>query len=227
MANVGITQTPHNPSSPGPSPGPPSPGPPSPGPPPDSPPPDRPKFRAFFSISRHNVLSFFPLLGVFTWNFGGVFEGRGPQMCTFGLSGCRVKHQRGPDLDRPHPLTDLEKQKDGVGNGFGQSWYWPNLVWSKLVLAKFRLAKVTNAPSPMLICTLKGHQLLLLCSTILGQRPESLLLNGRQGSVFPPRSGGVLGKKVPRGSACCILFNLSRTVCVTNCGSFQRRVQGT
>ena len=36
----------------------------------------------------------------FSLNFGGVFEDRDPQMCTFGLSGCRVKprrpHQTGP-----------------------------------------------------------------------------------------------------------------------------------
>ena len=39
-------------------------------------------------------------LGVLSLNFGGVFEGRNPGMCTFGLSGCRVKrrrpHQTGP-----------------------------------------------------------------------------------------------------------------------------------
>ena len=50
---------------------------------------DRPKFR-----------SFLPSLGVFSLNFGGVFEDWGPQMCTFGLLGCRVKprrpHQTGP-----------------------------------------------------------------------------------------------------------------------------------
>ena len=33
-------------------------------------------------------------LGVFSLNFGGVFEGRDPQLCTFGLSGCRVKPRR-------------------------------------------------------------------------------------------------------------------------------------
>ena len=33
-------------------------------------------------------------LGVFSLNFGGVFEGQDPQMCTFGLSGCRVKPRR-------------------------------------------------------------------------------------------------------------------------------------
>ena len=32
----------------------------------------------------------------FSLNFGGVFEDRDPQLCTFGLSGCRVKPRRPP-----------------------------------------------------------------------------------------------------------------------------------
>ena len=36
-------------------------------PPPGPPPPDRLKFRVFFSLSRHNVLSFFPFLGSSSW----------------------------------------------------------------------------------------------------------------------------------------------------------------
>ena len=31
-------------------------------------------FALFFSVSGPHFLSFFPLLGVFSWNFGGVFE---------------------------------------------------------------------------------------------------------------------------------------------------------
>ena len=31
-------------------------------------------FGAFFPLSSHNVHSFFPLLGVFSWNFGGVLK---------------------------------------------------------------------------------------------------------------------------------------------------------
>ena len=31
-------------------------------------------FALFFPLSRHNFLSFFTLLGVFSWNFGGVYE---------------------------------------------------------------------------------------------------------------------------------------------------------
>ena len=41
----------------------------------------------FFHFSRHNFLSFFPLLGVLSLDFGGVFEGWDPQMCTFGVLG--------------------------------------------------------------------------------------------------------------------------------------------
>ena len=58
----------------------------------NAPPPDSPKFRSFFP-SRHNFHSFFSL-GVLSWIFGGVFEGQDPEMCTFGLSGCRVKPRR-------------------------------------------------------------------------------------------------------------------------------------
>ena len=46
----------------------------------------RPKISLFFfPLFHHNFLSFFPLLGVFSWNVGGVFGGRGPEMCTFGV----------------------------------------------------------------------------------------------------------------------------------------------
>ena len=61
-----------------PFPGPPFPGPPSPGPP----------CRSFCPLSSRKIRSFLPSLGVFSLNFGGVFEGRNPQIYTFGLSGC-------------------------------------------------------------------------------------------------------------------------------------------
>ena len=70
--------------------GPPSPGPLLPGPPS----PEPPKISRFFSLSRHNFHSFFPLLGVFSWNFGGVLKHQDPEKCTFGLSGCRVRPRR-------------------------------------------------------------------------------------------------------------------------------------
>ena len=53
-------------------------------------------FALFFS-SPAAIRSFLPSLGVFSLNFGGVFEGWDPEMCTFGLSGCRVKPRAPPD----------------------------------------------------------------------------------------------------------------------------------
>ncbi len=51
----------------------------------------------FFSLSRHNVLSFF-----LSWvSFRGilvVFEAPGPEMFTFGFSGCRVKPRRDQEV---------------------------------------------------------------------------------------------------------------------------------
>ena len=46
---------------------------------------------ALLSLSRHNFLSFFPRLGVLPWNFGGVFEALGPEMCTFGVLGMSTR----------------------------------------------------------------------------------------------------------------------------------------
>ena len=68
-------------------------------PPLDPPLPDRPKFRAYFSLSRHNVLSFFPLLGVLSWNeFWWCLKRRGPKLCTFGVLGllCEAPAALGP-----------------------------------------------------------------------------------------------------------------------------------
>ena len=89
---------------------------PGPRPPPDRPPPDRLKFRAFFCPVPHNLNSFFPLLGVFSLDFGGVFECRDPQMCTFGLSGllgetrALPKAEIGQSSSRPSSLGLIEKK---------------------------------------------------------------------------------------------------------------------
>ena len=45
----------------------------------------------FFFLSRRKIRSFFPSLGVFSLNFGGVLKTGTLKMCTFGLSGCIVK----------------------------------------------------------------------------------------------------------------------------------------
>ena len=51
-------------------------------------------FVLFLLFPAGNFVLFFPSLGVFSLNFGGVFEFRDPQMCTIGLSGCHVKSRR-------------------------------------------------------------------------------------------------------------------------------------
>ena len=87
-------------------------GPPSAGPPSE----DRPKFRACFSVPRHQPpISLFCLsLCVFSMNFGGFCENRDPQMCTFGLSGCGVKPGRFTP-PKKHEKTPRERQKAKVG----------------------------------------------------------------------------------------------------------------
>ena len=83
-----------------------------------------PKISRFFSpFSRRQFRSFSLSLGVFSWNFGGVFECRDPQMCTFGFSGCRVKPP-GALLSRPHPEGPRRDTLD------------PKMDWPKSVSSK-------------------------------------------------------------------------------------------
>ena len=60
-------------------------------PPPPDPSAGPPKISLFFSSPATNTFCL-PLLGVVSLNFGGVIEGRDPQMCTFGVLGlsCEV-----------------------------------------------------------------------------------------------------------------------------------------
>ena len=58
--------------------------------------PEGPKISRFFSLSRHEIHSFLPSLGVFSWNFGGVLKRRDPQMCTFGVLGLSCASPGGP-----------------------------------------------------------------------------------------------------------------------------------
>ena len=105
------------------------------------PPPDPPKFRVF-SISRHNFLSF-SLFGVLSLNFGGVFEGPDPEMCTFGLSGCRVNskraHFRAPALQTPPKFHEKTKEREErkkivAGRNFGPpTLRGPTLLGSTLL----------------------------------------------------------------------------------------------
>ena len=84
---------------------------------PDRPSASLPKISRFFPLSRFHFRSFSIFLwgslrGVFSWNFGGVFEGRGAQMCTFGLSGCRVKPRRlwGRRASHDNPRTPNDQK---------------------------------------------------------------------------------------------------------------------
>ena len=78
--------------------------PPNPPPPTDRLPQDRPKFRSFLSLSRHNFHSLLPSLFVFSWNFGGVFEGRDPLM-------------KGPGLFFTTTARERRKNENGSGRG--------------------------------------------------------------------------------------------------------------
>ena len=55
-------------------------------PPPRTPSAGPPKISLFFPLPPQFSFLSSSLLRVFSWNFGGVFEGRDLQMCTFGLS---------------------------------------------------------------------------------------------------------------------------------------------
>ena len=82
----------------------------------DRPSPGPPKISLFFSLSRHKIRSFLPSLGVFSLNFGGVFEGRDPQMCTFGLSGCRVEPRRPHQTGPPVPALQTGRREKKARN---------------------------------------------------------------------------------------------------------------
>ena len=73
-------------------------------PPRDLPPPDSPTNRSFFTLPPH--VSFFPLLGIFSLNFGGVLEFLDPEMCTFGVKpgalGPPGLHTTARELQRAH-----------------------------------------------------------------------------------------------------------------------------
>ena len=97
---------------------------PPPGPvPADAPTPDRPKFRAFFTVSRHQFRSFCLSLCVFSWNYDGFFEGREPSKCTFGL-GYPVKPGGTPKFNEKTPRQTQKGEMAGEGKkkrNFGRS----------------------------------------------------------------------------------------------------------
>ena len=92
---------------------------------------------ALFYLSRRKFHSFFSLWMVFTLNFCSFCEDRDPKMCTFGLSGCRVKphphpsglHPSGPHPSGPHPSGPTLLVATALGQTeFGQYHIWPKLI---------------------------------------------------------------------------------------------------
>ena len=75
----------------------------------------QPKISLFFPLSPSFSFFFSLSLGGFSWNFGGVFEGRETLMCTFGLSGCRPFFPRGSEEHSEIP--DYEDSKTASFRG--------------------------------------------------------------------------------------------------------------
>ena len=92
----------------------------------------------FFLLSPALIFALFVSPWVsYRWILGGVFEGRDPQMCTFGLSDCRVKPLRLWFRRSPSP------QVQGVGLcGFGLVGFRKLGKNSKTL----NLAKVSSSP---------------------------------------------------------------------------------
>ena len=94
----------------------------------------QPKISLFFFLPLpHHFCSFCLSLDVFSLNFGGVFEGRNPKMCTFGVLGRRGftrqpenskrAHLRALALHTPskfHEKTTRERQKEQKWGGRGK-----------------------------------------------------------------------------------------------------------
>ena len=80
------------------------------------------KFALFF---RHNFDSFFSLSGFLSLKFG--VKRRGPQMCTFGLSGCRVKGpgaSNTPKNSTEGPPREREERKKIVAGEGKSAKFW-------------------------------------------------------------------------------------------------------
>ena len=79
----------------------------------DHPTPDNPRCRSFFPLPPPFSSFCLSLWGSVSLNFGGVFEGRDPEMCTLGLQGCRVEPRRlraSHDSPRSDPSIVHNKQ---------------------------------------------------------------------------------------------------------------------
>ena len=70
---------------------------------------------ALFVLSRRKFLSFFPLLGVLSWNFGGVSSAADLKCVRLEFSGCRVKPPSG--LAKVELAKVEQNTKNFVGAG--------------------------------------------------------------------------------------------------------------
>ena len=123
-----------------------------------------PQISLFFPSPAFIFILFSPLLMVLSLNFGGVFVRRDPQMCTFGLSGYRVKPRRfrvhigrpertpksgkrekkarkfGPPIRGPHPSGPQASGPQASGPHYFQVWAstlrGPTLLGSHLLWSK-------------------------------------------------------------------------------------------
>ena len=91
---------------------------------------DRPKFRSFFFPLPPQNSFFSSLSGCLLVEFWWCFADRDPQMCTFGLSGCRVNPQRlrshtkfGPRYDVTTPLVLIRIRQDVSAGNVLQEWF--------------------------------------------------------------------------------------------------------
>ena len=112
---------------------------------------------ALFFLSRH-ISFFLPSLGVFSWNFGGVFEDR-----AYRLSGCRVKprrphratvartrqpknSKRTTKIQRKDTPEREERMKIVAGEG-SVIKNWPKSNWPKSKLAEVEIGRSRNWPN--------------------------------------------------------------------------------
>ena len=158
-------------------------------PPPDPRPPDRPKFRAVFPSPA--TICILPSLSweVFSLNFGGVFEGGTlKQMCTFGLSGCRVKPWRSlfsrtgllPLWLHPHQFSQV---------GESQPLLAAHFACAIPSAAAFQSLRTTfSVPTPQLVPPppLRNRRLIGMAAA---SPPPSHFAHPSPTPVLPPRLG--------------------------------------
>ena len=84
---------------------------------------------AFFSLSRRKIRSFLPSLGVFSWNFGGVFEDQSSKR----LRGRRRQpenskraHLRAPALQTPPKFNEKKRTNFAAGEGKDAKFWAPH-----------------------------------------------------------------------------------------------------